>query len=153
MFTKISKVEQGQADLSVKKQPVAPSILSSDLIVAGDLNCAGEIQIDGTMTGEIKADTIVLGTTANVTGDIVANNVRIHGKLVGQITAKAVSLGKTAEVIGDIIHETLSIKDGASLEGHCRRSKSVNESVETKITNSNPISVLVKGTKDNKNNN
>ena len=146
MFTKINKTDGEVDDLTEPKIQVAPSLLSADLNISGDLTSTGELQIDGTVTGEVRADTLILGTTASVIGDIAANTVRIYGKLVGQVNAKSVSLGKTADVTGDILHEYIAIENGAALEGHCRRSQ-VEEDLsgnrETEIPN--PITMLVKG--------
>ena len=141
MFTKTNRNEHVKPEVELPKVPVAPSLLSSDLTIIGDLNSNGEVQIDGTFTGDIKVDTLILGATANVVGEVFANSVRIHGKITGQINAKSVSLAKTANVKGDILHEKLAIEHGAHLEGHCRRT----EPTDDKREGENPITLLVKG--------
>ena len=126
MFTKTNRDGYVKPEVELPKVPVAPSLLSSDLTIIGDLNSDGEVQIDGTFTsffGDIKVDTLILGATANVVGEVFANSVRIHGKITGQINAKSVSLAKTAYVKGDILHEKLAIEHGAHLEGHCKRTE------------------------------
>jgi cytoskeletal protein CcmA (bactofilin family) len=45
----------------------------------------------------------------------------VQGKIVGTIRAKAVELAGTGHVTGDILHESLSVDNGAFLNGHCRR--------------------------------
>ena len=141
MFTKTNRNEQVEPEVELPRVPAAPSLLSSDLTIIGDLNSTGEVQIDGTFTGDIKVDTLILGATANVVGEVFANSVRIHGKITGQINAKSVSLAKTAYVKGDILHEKLAIEHGAYLEGHCRRT----EAIDDKTKGENPITLLVKG--------
>lgn len=98
-----------------------PSIISSDLNIVGDLHSAGEIQIDGTVNGDIRTHALVIGETATIKGEIVADAVRVLGTVNGQIKAKVVKLAASARVIGDILHEDLSIETGAFLEGHCKR--------------------------------
>lgn len=142
MFTKTSKDETLKPEIELPRVPAAPSLLSADLTIIGDLNSSGEVQIDGTFTGDIHVDFLTLGVTANVVGDVFANSVRIHGKITGQINAKSVSLAKSAQVKGDILHEKLAIEDGAYLEGHCRRTGTTT----TKKEIDNPISLLVKST-------
>lgn len=139
MFTKTKKVEPLKNEFESSKVPVAPSLLSVDLTIIGNLNSSGEVQIDGSFTGDIHVDALTLGETANVIGDVYANSVRIHGKITGQINAKSVSLAKSAHVKGDILHEKLAIEDGAYLEGHCRRTETTNQK-----DGNNPISLLVK---------
>ena len=98
-----------------------PSIISSDLNIVGDLHSEGEIQIDGTVNGDIRTHALVIGETAKVKGEIVADAVRVLGSVNGQIKAKVVKLAASAHVVGDILHEDLSIETGAFLEGHCKR--------------------------------
>jgi cytoskeletal protein CcmA (bactofilin family) len=50
-----------------------------------------------------------------------AEGVRVQGKIVGTIKAKTVELAGTGHVTGDILHESLSVENGAFLNGHCRR--------------------------------
>ncbi len=102
-------------------KPSVPSIISADLKITGDLNSNGEIQVDGTIVGHIRTKTLLIGKTANITGEIFADTVRVHGNVNGQIKARSVILAKTAHVIGDILHEDLSIETGAFLEGLCKR--------------------------------
>ena len=98
-----------------------PSIISVDLKVIGDLHCAGDIQIEGTVEGDIKSQTVTVGEGAQVSGSIYGDTVRVSGNVAGQIEAKSVTLDNTAEVTGDVVHETLSIEAGAQLEGMCKR--------------------------------
>jgi len=109
----------------VDSQPVVksspPSIISADLKITGDLTSEGEIQVDGAIEGDIRTKSLLVGDTANIKGEIVAESVHVHGSVNGQIKAQEVNLAKTAHVIGDILHETLAIETGAFLEGHCKR--------------------------------
>lgn len=117
MFSKNNKRTTTPAP-SVK---APPSIISSDLNIVGDLLSEGEIQIDGTVNGDIRTHALVIGETATVKGEIVADAIRVLGTVNGQIKAKVVKLAASAHVVGDILHEDLSIETGAFLEGHCKR--------------------------------
>jgi len=109
----------------VESQPVVksspPSIISADLKIVGDLNSDGEIQVDGTVDGDIRTKSLLVGQTANITGEIVADTVHVHGNINGQIKSRSVNLAKSAHVVGDVLHEDLAIETGAFLEGHCKR--------------------------------
>jgi cytoskeletal protein CcmA (bactofilin family) len=122
MFSKNkNKGPQGNQKPSQPAKPAVPSIISVDLKMTGDLKSEGEIQVDGTIVGDIRTKTLLIGKTAEVKGEIIADNVRVHGNVRGQIKARAVTLAKTAHVIGDILHDDLSIETGAFLEGLCKR--------------------------------
>jgi cytoskeletal protein CcmA (bactofilin family) len=124
MFSKKNKVKgsqllnQKQSDSS---KPAVPSIISRDLVMTGDLNSDGEVQIDGRVIGDINTKSLLVGKTAKIKGEIIADDVRVHGTVDGQIKARTVILAKTAHVVGDILHVNLSIETGAFLEGLCKR--------------------------------
>lgn len=99
----------------------APSVIGPDLKITGDLASAGDIQIDGTIEGDIDSRTLTVGEHANVRGSIAADLVRVCGTVSGEIRAKSVVLTETARVTGDIVHETLAVEAGAHLEGQIRR--------------------------------
>ncbi|SCA55073.1 Integral membrane protein CcmA involved in cell shape determination (modular protein) [Candidatus Terasakiella magnetica] len=122
MFSKANKNNSPKSSsVSTPKKRVAPSIISEDLSVTGNLSSEGEIQIDGRVTGDIQSKDILVGETAHIKGEIIAESIRVHGKVDGQIKAQNVSLAKSSHVVGDILHDNLSIETGAFLEGHCKR--------------------------------
>src|SRR5689334_17250678 len=127
MFSKASNSKPNQPSLSSDgskippKKTGVPSIISPDLRVNGDLVCSGDIQIDGWIEGDIQSRNVVVGESATVHGAIQGENVRICGTVNGQIRADNVTLEKSARVTGDILHKSLSIEQGAFLEGMCKR--------------------------------
>ena len=142
MFSKTSKGSGKAAPpASPPAKQAAPSLISADLRIVGDLHSDGEIQVDGTIDGDIRTLVLLVGETANIKGEIVADTVHVHGKVNGQIKARAVNLAKSSNVIGDILHEDLSIEAGAFLEGHCKRIAEKKDAEEDKIN------LVVKDTK------
>lgn len=127
MFSKNNK----RTAAPVTTPPAPPSIISRDLNIVGDLHSEGEIQIDGSVNGDIRTHALVIGETAKVKGEIVADAIRILGSVNGQIKARVVKLAASAHVVGDILHEDLSIETGAFLEGHCKR-MAVTEDIKAK---------------------
>ncbi len=98
-----------------------PSIISSDLTIVGDLKSDGDLQIEGTIEGDINSRQITVGEQAKVEGCIVADTVHVSGTVMGQIKAQTVHLDRNAKVTGDVIHATLTMEAGALLEGQVRR--------------------------------
>ena len=98
-----------------------PTIIGADFRVKGDISCEGDIQLEGTVDGNIKSVRLTVGETGIVNGDVNADGVRVQGKVVGTIKAQTVELAGTGHVTGDILHERLSVENGAFLNGHCRR--------------------------------
>ena len=110
-----------------------PSIISPDLTIVGDLKSGGDIQIDGTIKGDINSRLLTVGEQAVVEGCIVADTVRISGTVKGEIRARMVHLDKDARVIGDLIHETLTMEAGALLEGQVKRLEPANTKTAAKV--------------------
>ena len=104
-----------------KRKKSAPTIISLDVRVGGDISSDGEVQMDGIVHGDVRCHKLSLGTTASVTGSVNADELLVRGQIDGEIRASVVVLKETAKVKGDVFHETLCIEPGAQLEGHCKR--------------------------------
>ena len=100
----------------------APSIISADMVLQGSLNSEGEVQLDGSVEGDIRADSLTIGEDASVEGHVVAETVIVRGKVKGSIRARQVQLAATARIEGDIVHSALSMESGAFFDGNCRNS-------------------------------
>lgn len=100
-----------------------PSIVSAGLTITGDLRTEGEVQVDGTVVGDIACGKLVVGEGASVQGEISADDVDIRGEVTGRIRGARVALARSARVIGDIWHSSLSMEAGAHLEGQVRNSE------------------------------
>ncbi len=98
-----------------------PSLISKQLVVHGNLTADGDIQVDGTVEGDIKTNVLTIGEGGTVKGAITAETVMVAGTVQGQLRAKTVSLARTARLQGDIWHESLAIEAGARFEGSCKQ--------------------------------
>jgi cytoskeletal protein CcmA (bactofilin family) len=106
---------------SAPKVKVAASVLSSDLVITGNLKTTGDIQVEGTVEGDIRAHLLTIGETANVRGEVIADDIVINGHVHGTVRGLKVRLTSSARVEGDIIHKTIAIESGAQFEGTVQR--------------------------------
>ncbi len=104
---------------------IAPSVISSDMRVLGNIIGDGMIDLDGSVEGNVRATTVCIRPNGKVRGDVVADTVLVHGTVEGLIKARSVLLYSTARVQGTIMHESLSIEDCACVDGKFKRTDKV----------------------------
>ncbi len=109
----------------------ALTIIASDVSIHGNITTVGEVQLDGTVIGDLTCGGITVGETGGLTGTLVATTATIRGRIDGTIRAKAVLLERTAVVTGDVLQESISIEAGAKVEG-----RFVNRSNPHEVANS-----------------
>ena len=100
------------------------SLLDANLAVTGDLQTAGSLRIEGRLEGSIlKADSVVIGVGATVTGDVYAREVVLGGTLTGNVHAsERVELQATAVVTGDVHTVSVLVQEGGVVNGRARSS-------------------------------
>lgn len=105
---------------SSKPKPT-PSIISSDLTIKGNITTTGDVQIEGTVEGDIRAHLLTVGEGATIKGQVMADDVVVNGRVIGRVRGLKVRLTATARVEGDIVHKTIAIESGAHFEGSVQR--------------------------------
>lgn len=113
-----------QANAAAAKKLV-PSVIAGGMHILGNIICDGIVDFDGTIDGNIKCQTLTIRPGGLVKGEITAETVVVYGKVKGTIKAKTVQLLASCQVEGVVMHETLSIEDGAFLDGKCKRTDKV----------------------------
>lgn len=150
MFSKGSTSKDGSEGRSIENRvepvrsvrgnaaaSVAPSIISANLRVTGDLDSDGDIQIDGYVEGDVRSNSVTVGEHAVVSGAINSDRIIVAGTVKGQIHGKVVELASTAKVTGDIVHESLAIEAGAFIQGLCRHVETLGQSEKTTAAGKN----------------
>lgn len=152
MFTRSSRK---QDDTMKKAEPAlpprreasgAPSIISDGVSIIGNIDSPGEIQLDGTIDGDVRCHALTLGESGAIRGRIVAETVVIKGRVEGEIAGRSVRLEKTADLKGDIMHQTLSVEAGARIAGRLMHSDQPLETLTAKPSSA-PVAVTDKAGK------
>jgi cytoskeletal protein CcmA (bactofilin family) len=134
MFRRNNK-ENSSTSFSGKKVS-SPTVIASDMNILGNLLTDGTADIDGRVEGNIKGDQIIIRGNGKIKGDITADSVHVYGEVKGLIKAKMVHLYATCRVEGIIMHESLSIEDGAFVDGKFKRTDKIfsqDEGIEESI--------------------
>ncbi len=112
-----TSVPSAAAGASSPRPSRGPSLITSDLKVIGNLVCTGDLQVDGTIEGDVQSRSVTVGEGARVEGSTSAESVLISGTVNGAIKAATVRLARTAKVTGDITYKTLAVEEGAVVNG------------------------------------
>lgn len=119
MFSKASSVPSAwsasaRIEIAVDQEC---SVIGDAARIVGNLTSEGEIEVQGTVEGNIRSRRVIVGESGEVHGEIVAEAVDIRGSVEGPVVAASVTVARTARIIGHITHRELTIEPGAYLEG------------------------------------
>lgn len=106
---------------SVAPRPVANgstfSVIGADVAIKGNVEASADLHVDGVVEGDIVCTALVQGESSRIEGSIVADGARLAGMLKGTITVRELVVLKTARIEGDVHYETLTIEQGANVNG------------------------------------
>ncbi len=99
----------------------AINIIRKGTNIKGDVTCAGDIRIDGTLSGTLISDgKVVVGATGVIDGEVTCKNADVSGTIKAKLVVKELlQLKSTANILGDINTNKLSIEPGATFTGSC----------------------------------
>jgi cytoskeletal protein CcmA (bactofilin family) len=97
------------------------NIIGAGTNITGDVNCSGDIRIDGGLVGNlIVQGKVIIGNSGSIKGEITCKNSEVEGKIEGKISvAELLSLKATSSILGDIKTRRLAIEPGANFTGNC----------------------------------
>lgn len=102
---------------STGADPSALTIIAAGVTITGNIDCTGDMHLNGSVDGDISCASLVQGETGAVAGMVQARQVTLRGRVEGEVRAEAVVLERSAHVIGQIHYKTISIEAGAIVDG------------------------------------
>jgi cytoskeletal protein CcmA (bactofilin family) len=93
------------------------SMLGADLAIKGDIAATADLHIDGRVEGDITCAGLVQGEGSEIIGAITAATAHLAGTVRGSMTVGALTIQKSAHILGDVHYETLTIEQGAKVDG------------------------------------
>ena len=96
------------------------TILGADAQLEGKLTVKQSMRVDGKVKGELtSSETITIGTTGSVEGDITAKDVIVGGKVTGRLTAGGKTVLESSSALkGDLKTRRLVVEEGAIFNGN-----------------------------------
>lgn len=100
----------------------ASNMIGKETTIEGNLNTAGNLRVEGKIVGNVTTKAkVVLGSSAKVDGQIIAQFAEIGGHVQGTLkVAELLVLRPTAIIEGDIITQKLVFEAGAQFNGQCK---------------------------------
>lgn len=97
------------------------NLISAGTVIEGEINCRGDLRVDGKVIGRITSKSkVVIGTTGEVEGDITCQHADIFGKYNGNMRiAEILFMKSSCQIKGDIHAGKLVVESGAVFSGHC----------------------------------
>lgn len=92
-------------------------MIGTDVAIKGNIEASADLHVDGTVHGDIVCASLVQGEQSKIEGVISAETARLAGTVKGTITARQLVVLKTARIEGDVHYESLTIEQGASVDG------------------------------------
>jgi len=100
-------------------------IIRENAFFKGTLNTLDSIRISGNYTGKIYSNkNVYIDSTANIDGDIEADNIIVAGIVKGNVKANSkIHLMSTSKLEGDIETQDFRIDNGGIFLGQCKNTK------------------------------
>lgn len=108
----------------------AVALIGAGVTIKGDVEAEIDLQIDGSVHGDVRCSTLILAENALVSGSIVADRVRVAGQVEGGIEATDLAVEASARIKGDISYSRLRVSNGGIFEGTMTHRPLVEEPTE-----------------------
>lgn len=93
------------------------SVIGSDVTITGNVTASVDLHVDGRVDGDIACASLVQGETSEIEGAVEAESARIAGRIDGSVSVRELVVLKTARIHGDVNYDSLTIEQGAEVEG------------------------------------
>ncbi len=93
------------------------SVFGADIKIKGDVTASADLHIDGRVEGDVACTSLVQGESGEIVGGVTAESARLSGTVRGTINARELVVLKTARIHGDVHYDTLTIEQGAQVDG------------------------------------
>lgn len=100
---------------------MSESVIADDLHIKGEVTTSGDIELKGTIEGEVTCRTLLIAEDARVEGKATAEKVVVRGTVEGQINGIRVTLSSSARVTGELVCKALSVDEEAYFDGTSQR--------------------------------
>jgi len=91
------------------------TFIAKEIEIQGNLNGAGDVQVEGVLHGDISVSSVIIGEYGTVNGTITATNVIVNGELNGSIFCDTLDVMPNGKVSNNVNVKKLLVS--GSVEG------------------------------------
>lgn len=122
-LTPTNPAAKADAGADFRKPAAADDVTTfgRDLLITGDVVCAGLVTVFGRVIGDIHAVSLTIAEGGRVDGNVTVQDTVIRGAYKGTLHGGIVKLQGAAVVEGELHNNSLSIEENVLFEGVARR--------------------------------
>ena len=116
--TRIDPPVRSVAGLTAEVVQPSGGVVTSTLIIKGEIQGREDLYIDGEVQGTIRLSEgrVTVGPHGKISADVDAREIVVRGKVQGALRGRErVEVGRTGEIRGDIVTNRLSVEEGAQM--------------------------------------
>lgn len=117
IFGKAVNIEQEMKKVDAE---AISSIIDKDMTLKGEMLFQGKARIDGTITGNINGEHLILSETGRIFGDVNVSSFNCYGSLEGNVKAGMLIARKNSAIQGKLEAGSLTVEPGACIQGEIK---------------------------------
>ena len=110
-------IAQSSGTAPAKRGGAMLSFIGAEVTITGNISGNGDIHLDGSVDGDVTCNTLILGQSGRVRGNIIAEKATLGGSVDGTVNATTLTVEKSARISGDLAYDMVSIETGAQVDG------------------------------------
>ncbi len=99
------------------KPKIGATIISDGAFIRGGINTAGDVFCDGKFEGMISAQSLTIGKTGEIIGNINVKHLIVNGLVDGIINAEDINILESGKVLGKMQYQNIAIDKNGIFEG------------------------------------
>ncbi len=120
----------------------APTVIRAGLHLDGNIRTSNDILLEGSVRGEVTANSITVAAGATLSGTVSAAVIVVDGTVEGVVRCIKLQVNTSGAVSGEIHHSVLVVEAGAAIEGTVFRTERHIEEIAP-LTMAAPAAVAV----------
>lgn len=119
-FDESENLDQSDQEVSAIRS-LKPSMISEGVEFNGDIKSIGSLTVDGSITGQVTVDNLIVGVTGSVLGIVTATSINVKGKLAGDVSCSDIIVGGRSIVDGNLTYSSITIQRGGVIKGDLKK--------------------------------